>query len=209
MSKRKNFKDLFGGDDSDEENEQTEFSSTSTIGKERNKSENASNNDKYTVQDLAEIVKNKSGQRKGYSNLEKHTDYTEREHSFIDEETKNQMKKKVKIKHEDNTFQSIFYNTSTGNIEDIKEKNGLLHTKEKNGLLETKGQNSDGKKKVQLKKMEIGGLVVKLLTPAYVQKRFDSRDTFKMLARNISHALYDKGKTDLLNKIKNDNILFL
>lgn len=49
-------------------------------------------------------------------------------------------------------------------------------------------------KKNRLKKTEIGNLVVKLLTPAYVERRFESRDTFKSTARNISHALIDKGR---------------
>lgn len=48
-------------------------------------------------------------------------------------------------------------------------------------------------KRPRLRKSEIGTLVVKLLTPAYAQKRFDSRDTFKSMARTISHALLDKG----------------
>lgn len=49
------------------------------------------------------------------------------------------------------------------------------------------------KKRTKLKKSEIGTLVVKLLTPAYAERRFDSRDTFKSTARSISHALLDKG----------------
>lgn len=184
MSKRKNFKDLFGGDDSDEENEQTEFSATSTIRKEQNHSKNAHNNDKYSVQALPDVNK-KSVQRNKYRN----TECIEKQHNSQEEEiqitTLNQIKKKVKTQHENNKFQSIFDDTSTDKTEDINDKNSLSHTKH---------QNDNGKEKVKLKKTEIGGLVVKLLTPAYVEKRFDSRDTFKMLARNISHALYDKGK---------------
>lgn len=52
-------------------------------------------------------------------------------------------------------------------------------------------------KKPRLKKSEIGTLVVKLLTPAYAEKRFDSRDTFKSMARSISHALLGKGEVFL------------
>lgn len=55
-------------------------------------------------------------------------------------------------------------------------------------------QNGEGSRRQRLKKTEVGGLVVKLLTPAYVERRFESRDTFKTLARNISHALVDKGE---------------
>lgn len=51
--------------------------------------------------------------------------------------------------------------------------------------------------KSKLKKTEIGLLVVKLLTPAYVDKRFESRDIFKTMARKISHWLADKGKSCL------------
>lgn len=54
-------------------------------------------------------------------------------------------------------------------------------------------EGTNRNKKNKLKKTEIGNLVVKLLTPAYVERRFESRDTFKSTARNISHALIDKG----------------
>lgn len=54
--------------------------------------------------------------------------------------------------------------------------------------------NNSNKKRPKLKKTEIGTLVVKLLTPAYAERRFDSRDTFKSTARSISHALLDKGE---------------
>lgn len=49
------------------------------------------------------------------------------------------------------------------------------------------------KTKPKLRKTEIGLLVVKLLTPAYVDKRFESREIFKSMARKISHSLADKG----------------
>lgn len=52
--------------------------------------------------------------------------------------------------------------------------------------------------KSKLKKTEIGLLVVKLLTPAYVDKRFESREIFKTMARKISHWLADKGESGLL-----------
>lgn len=54
----------------------------------------------------------------------------------------------------------------------------------------------------KLKKTEIGLLVVKLLTPAYAQKRFDSKDTFKSTARNISHALLYKGEDEIKKFVK-------
>ncbi|KRT78235.1 hypothetical protein AMK59_8544 [Oryctes borbonicus] len=56
---------------------------------------------------------------------------------------------------------------------------------------ETVEKQNRGKR---LGKTEIGLLVVKLLTPAYADRRFDSRDTFKTMARTISHSLLDKGK---------------
>ncbi|KAF5287641.1 hypothetical protein FQA39_LY15844 [Lamprigera yunnana] len=55
----------------------------------------------------------------------------------------------------------------------------------------------------KMKKSEIGLLVVKLLTPAYAEKRFDSRDTFKTTARNISHALLYKDENEIKEFVKN------
>ncbi|CAG9857688.1 unnamed protein product [Phyllotreta striolata] len=57
--------------------------------------------------------------------------------------------------------------------------------------------DSRARKRLKLKKSEVGGLVVKLLTPAYAEKRFESRETFKILARNISHALADKDESEI------------
>lgn len=59
-----------------------------------------------------------------------------------------------------------------------------------------KREESINRKRPRLKKTEIGTLVVKLLTPAYAERRFDSRDTFKSTARSISHALLDKGRLE-------------
>ncbi|XP_044260563.1 ATP-dependent DNA helicase Q5 [Tribolium madens] len=72
-------------------------------------------------------------------------------------------------------------------------------------------ESSTKNKKNKLKKTEIGNLVVKLLTPAYVERRFESRDTFKSTARNISHALIDKDESEIKEYIedflkKNDEI---
>ncbi|KAJ8916676.1 hypothetical protein NQ315_000321 [Exocentrus adspersus] len=64
-------------------------------------------------------------------------------------------------------------------------------------------QNGDTGKKQRLKKTEVGGLVVKLLTPAYVDRRFESRDTFKTMARNISHALVNKDETEIREYVEN------
>lgn len=163
MAKHKDFTSLFGGDDSDEENLQSEFSSGSGKDKLKSVSEN-----KYKEREKND----KSSNDKHIKRLKSSTD--------------DQNKKKVKTDHENDNkidqktteivIESAENNHKVGKPPDIKEKH-----------------NGAGKTKVRLKKTEIGGLVVKLLTPAYVDKRFESRETFKTLARNISHALFDKG----------------
>ncbi|GJQ79773.1 RecQ5 [Trypoxylus dichotomus] len=55
----------------------------------------------------------------------------------------------------------------------------------------------------RLGKTEIGLLVVKLLTPAYADRRFDSRDTFKTMARTISHSLLDKDEVEIKKFVAN------
>ncbi|CAG9821395.1 unnamed protein product [Phaedon cochleariae] len=65
-----------------------------------------------------------------------------------------------------------------------------------------KSQNGEGSRKPRLKKAEIGGLVVKLLTPAYAEKRFESREVFKTFARNISHALADKDEQEIKEYVR-------
>lgn len=62
-------------------------------------------------------------------------------------------------------------------------------------------QNNCKVKSKRLGKTEIGLLVVKLLTPAYADKRFDSRDTFKTMARTISHSLLDKGESNIFHNV--------
>lgn len=46
-------------------------------------------------------------------------------------------------------------------------------------------------------KQEIGQLVVHLLMPAYAQKKFESKDVFKAVARKISHSILNKGFTGI------------
>ncbi|CAH1132756.1 unnamed protein product [Ceutorhynchus assimilis] len=58
------------------------------------------------------------------------------------------------------------------------------------------------KSKSKLRKTEIGLLVVKLLTPAYVDKRFESRETFKIMARKISHSLAGKDQEEIKDYVK-------
>lgn len=177
MSKQKDFRDLFGCDDSDEENLQTK-SSSSVI--EKNKK-------------LIEIKNDQSNTRHGLrdkTDISKHIHYKNGiEPSKLDngKRVNNAYEldnKRIKKQHVQE-FDKRIHESITNSIKDHKINNPA----------ETdSSQNLKVKQKVTLKKTEVGGLVVKLLTPAYVEKRFDSRDTFKKLARNISHALYDKGK---------------
>ena len=98
-------------------------------------------------------------------------------------------------------------NESCGASSASKEQFDVSDTLEGNkdqGHNQTKTQPHEKEKsrhshaKPKMKKTEIGLLVVKLLTPAYANKRFDSRETFKTLARTISHSLLDKGTCDRL-----------
>ncbi|KAL1502580.1 hypothetical protein ABEB36_007704 [Hypothenemus hampei] len=56
--------------------------------------------------------------------------------------------------------------------------------------------------KPKLKKKEVGLLVVKLLTPAYIDKRFESREIFKAMARKISHHLANKDEEEIKDYVK-------
>lgn len=72
----------------------------------------------------------------------------------------------------------------------------VVRREEKAAVDSSARTESSGKSKaVKLKKAEIGTLVVKLLTPAYAERRFESRDAFKNTARTISHALINKSET--------------
>ncbi|XP_050302444.1 ATP-dependent DNA helicase Q5-like [Anthonomus grandis grandis] len=71
-----------------------------------------------------------------------------------------------------------------------------------NGESSSSGKSEVKKPKGRLKKTEIGLLVVKLLTPAYVDKRFESREVFKVMARKISHSLADKDEDDIKEYVK-------
>ncbi|KAK4878364.1 hypothetical protein RN001_010870 [Aquatica leii] len=64
-------------------------------------------------------------------------------------------------------------------------------------------EDGNSRKVPKLKKSEIGLLVVKLLTPAYAERRFDSRDTFKTTARSISHALLYKDEAEIKQFVRN------
>ncbi|KYB27113.1 ATP-dependent DNA helicase Q5 [Tribolium castaneum] len=114
----------------------------------------------------------------------------------------NNEKKERKRKHEDRHRRH-----------EKKQKTGGESSidKEYEKFVESVESSTNKIKKNKLKKTEIGNLVVKLLTPAYVEKRFESRDTFKSTARNISHALIDKDESEIKEYVedflkKNDEI---
>ncbi|XP_065169416.1 ATP-dependent DNA helicase Q5-like isoform X2 [Atheta coriaria] len=48
-------------------------------------------------------------------------------------------------------------------------------------------------KDAKLTKVDVANLVVKLLMPAYAEKRFDTKDTFKATARTLAHIVHDQG----------------
>nr|XP_022902939.1 ATP-dependent DNA helicase Q5-like [Onthophagus taurus] len=73
------------------------------------------------------------------------------------------------------------------------DEKGKRKKLKRNDDIKKDGENKSGK----LKKNEIGLLVVKLLTPAYTEKRFDSKETFKSMARTISHSLLDKDESEI------------
>lgn len=176
MSKQKDFKDLFGCDDSDEENLQT-GSVHSHDDKKNSKWENTGYpdtkdyGDNFPDKHIKNNSKLKTSEGKRVKSPENHHHH----------------KKKIKINI--SLESDIVQNTKQGEVNSSGSKNNVI----KDGSLQI-----DDVKKVKLKKTEIGELVVKLLTPAYIERRFESRDTFKTLARNISHALYDKGNIFLI-----------
>ncbi|KAJ8966671.1 hypothetical protein NQ314_003378 [Rhamnusium bicolor] len=87
--------------------------------------------------------------------------------------------------------------------EENMEKPEIRDCKEHISEVKIMKQNGESSKKQRLKKTEVGGLVVKLLTPAYVERRFESRDLFKSLARTISHALADKDENEIKEYVEN------
>lgn len=198
MSKHKDFEKLFGCDNSDEENLQTEFPASKVTEQMKNVSENAHHYDrkqlKHTFKDTYELMKPKEKQNKvNINNTKTPISSNDRLENFEGKRLKSiseeHNKKRIKSRHGEDKYEQksnevVLDSTETSNK--ISRPSNIIQR-----------QNGDDDKKEKLKKIEIGKLVVKLLTPAYVEKRFESRDTFKTLARNISHALYDKGKTNV------------
>lgn len=182
MSKHKDFKNLFGCDDSDEENSKDLSSSVdSTNGlleAADNYNEDVHMKSKQSLKHSAEnLTKEKQNRNKSINEKDL---FSESEDRLQGKRTNNEdylKKKRLKIEHDSKRINKKLEEESKSRTSSVQHDT-----------------NGAAKKKVRLKKTEIGGLVVKLLTPAYVERRFDSKDTFKTLARNISHALYDKGK---------------
>lgn len=179
MSNQKYFRDLFGCDDSDEENVDAKLSTSYDKSKTKHGFRNKIDISKYKVENIHH--KNNTKTRKLENGKRLNGAY---------EMDKKRIKKEHFQEFDKKTQESI---TDTCITDSVKGSKVSSPTETKCIL------NVDIEKKVSLKKTEIGGLVVKLLTPAYNERRFESRDTFKMLARNISHALYDKGEIILLN----------
>lgn len=73
-----------------------------------------------------------------------------------------------------------------------KSEHTDLTEKKKPRVIEKPPEN-----KQKLSKSHVGNLVVKLLTPAYGEKRFESKETFKLMARNISHRMIDSSEKEI------------
>lgn len=120
---------------------------------------------------------------------------------FGDEIEDNGTRKKDDHKHSKRKSEKRKCESKTDEINDKKQcTNELNKTSESNDASSSVAVSV--KKRPKLKKSEIGTLVVKLLTPAYAERRFDSRDTFKSTARTISHALLDKGELKLFSNVE-------
>ncbi|RZC41598.1 ATP-dependent DNA helicase Q5 [Asbolus verrucosus] len=114
-------------------------------------------------------------------------------------------RKDRKRRHEDAKHKRQEKKQKTGESSIDKEYEKFVESVESNGekKSEQNGESSNKIRRNKLKKTEIGNLVVKLLTPAYVERRFESRDTFKSTARNISHALIDKDENEIKEYVEN------
>ncbi|XP_044763142.1 ATP-dependent DNA helicase Q5 [Coccinella septempunctata] len=124
---------------------------------------------------------------------------------------------KIKKSPESSKFETKSPKQSSNDVSSKQSSNGVSkndkHLKKSSSPLESKEKsqrtdkdintrtqvNTQDKHKVKskLNKNEVGKYVVKLLTPAYAERRFESRDLFKKLARNISHNLVDKDHLEI------------
>lgn len=111
----------------------------------------------------------------------------------------NSQNSKANVSRKKQHKESKKLNLLFGEEEDQFEK-PKFRTKEGDG---NNGESGNSKveispSKPKLNKAEIGTLVVKYLTPAYKENRFKSKDIFKATARNITHALFNKGNVNVL-----------
>ncbi|XP_057656384.1 ATP-dependent DNA helicase Q5 isoform X2 [Diorhabda carinulata] len=163
---------------------------------------------KTPVEDWEEEENKQKLVSKGIETQKKEESYQQKINSVqgkvenYNEENQKEKSDLIDIKNKDKTEELIERdedcNNSLSKNDRVNEVTQRNKTKEVN-----KPHNiSDKRKKNRLKKVEVGGLVVKLLTPAYTERRFESRDIFKTLARNISHALADKDEHEIKEYVK-------
>lgn len=152
--------------------------------------------------------KNKDDHKK-HDHSSKHHSSAKRRHDHSSKEVHDRTKEKHHSSHHTSKNRKHDEDDKKSSPEKIQEKDKESANTNKDDAEKTekkiennKEQNKDHRLKPskethvpKLKKTEIGLLVVKLLTPAYAERRFDSRDTFKTTARNISHALLYKGNS--------------
>ncbi|XP_023019664.2 recQ5 helicase [Leptinotarsa decemlineata] len=223
MSGRKDLKSLFGDDDSEEENFPSEKNSRldatdvsdncESVKNSRDKhkskhskSEKHSDKHREKNKDDKERKRRKSTEREDDKKRKKEEEmFHKRFHYDIDddgelsstEEKYNELVRKETVDEKHN----IIDLDASSNMKESLSRNDKQESKLDESVIlpEVKPhkQNGESSKKQRLKKTEVGGLVVKLLTPAYADRRFESRDLFKSLARSISHALADKDENEI------------
>ncbi|KAG5899565.1 hypothetical protein JTB14_022896 [Gonioctena quinquepunctata] len=213
-SGRKDLKSLFGDDDSEEENlfstknsrlDGSDNGESMSSSKEKHKSRhsrNAKHSDKHRDReeekkrrkstdredDKKRIKDENSPRRYSTDNFDIQASADEKYNELFNRET---------VEDEGNL---IDLDTSCSNEDTFyKENKSEMRSNDPMMLPEIKPYkpNGEGSKKQRLKKTEVGGLVVKLLTPAYADRRFESRELFKSLARSISHSLADKDEKEI------------
>lgn len=191
---RRDFNYLFGADESDDD----------ILHEER---DNPMNKDLQHVEPLEGQNKHSTENRRKSENSHQDSDNHKRCDSEVPENTYRKkteeeqfhekkrscsiediLKKRKKIKQDEESQIKDLNKSNITHLENekIPQKNIVTSEQDKHSV--------ENRKKQKLGKAEVGGLVVKLLMPAYIEKRFQSRDAFKTLARNISHALANKGK---------------
>lgn len=200
---RRDFNYLFGADESDEENVQEH--------------DNLMEKDSQYLEPLEEQNKHSIDGRRKSENSSRDSDIDKKCDSEVPENTHRKkteeeqhhekkrscslediLKKRKKMKQDEESQIIDLNKTNNTPLEHEKIRKSIVN-------LEQDKHIAENNKKQKLGKAEVGGLVVKLLMPAYAEKRFQSRDAFKTLARNISHALVNKGKgmTILICKTRN------